>query len=115
MPEPENPDDILACIAAELERIGRECLLLQTHDDETSLRNVDPAEIRRRQLIDRITQELSGVLACLTTYIASGDAAAALTAPTMISQRERMKAACDGGGGDADDISLTARNAEIFS
>ena len=91
MPNLEDPERLVACVAAELAKIKRDCLRLQDNDAACDLSNIDAAELKRRQTIDLMTQEIDGLRSCLSRYQESGRLDDAIGAPMTETQRRRIK------------------------
>ena len=76
--------------AAELSRIYEECLEVQEADDASSLGALTADDIRHRQLLDRVTQEVAALSAFIESLGRTDDADRALAAVTLLSIRKRL-------------------------
>ena len=103
----EPTDNPLMRAAVALRRIGDNCLSLQRHDAAASLAGLSSEDIARRQLLDRVSQEIAALAAFYESYALTRDVDAALSKVDLHSVRERL-ASCDSQG-DA-----IAGDAELF-
>ncbi|MEL7463621.1 MAG: hypothetical protein AAFN79_06120 [Pseudomonadota bacterium] len=90
MSEPDEAARILRRVAGELSRIEYECLEAQDADSADAMIGLSAEDMKRRQMLDRVTQEVAAIGEFIDVFAKTGDARAALGSIGLTSIRTRL-------------------------
>lgn len=86
-------DIAISRAAQALARLHEDCVRLQDCDTTEALAEMSSAEMRRRQSLDRITQEIEALAGYLTKFSETQDLEKALGTVPLAGLRDRLAAA----------------------